>query len=720
MDLPDWSEDSIPPGKGRAPTAPTPPPPPGRLWFGRWTSATLVTYLLLVGITILAAIPRFDDLGGPSFWNDEGTTSSLAVGVLHHGLSALWTTPGATNIVDYDPLYPLIESWAFAIGGISQFTARFPSALFGVLLVPLSFELGRRLRGAPTGLALAILTAFSTEYIAWSRQARGYMLFTFLLVLAVLIAERWVARRGNVLVNTGAFLGVTALVLLASPGVALLYAPGVLLGLAAGWATLHPQVLRSVLAVVDGRSPAPGPGEGRWTRRRVAFLGAVIVLVILLGLGAAGLLNPLFEAVFHFQPYPLVWVSFYGGYLLTYYAIAVGFGVIGMLLAIQRARPLEIALLGFTLGSLLSLSTLLSLVANVAGGAPVYERYVTPLLIFLFYFAAVGLYATFRIIGKEVRRRIHSLGVPEWGVPVGQAIFVAAVILLPAAAFPALLTTYPSPQFSANDSVVPWQPFEVLPPYPSAIYDTPQPNFELASDYVAAHQGPGDVVMAIWPDAPTFYLHKVQYWSYTDPPPGSVVRQPNGQMTYLLTGSIQVGTAAEFEGIVQNSSGWFIEDRLSVGALGTNLSLAISYLTTYVPAASDVSIALYHWNGSSVPEMLQTIQSHRPDLQAAFGTNVTELYNWAAISGVTIDGTRPILLPMESALVGLASPSAKPLAVLFSIYNSRPDLLSQFPQVLAGNYTGIVGWAADVVEGHISDPAYFQLEPYASYYEHYT
>jgi Dolichyl-phosphate-mannose-protein mannosyltransferase len=720
VDLPDWSEETLPPVASRARPPEAPAPPPSRLWFGRWSSSTLVTYLLLGAITLIAAIPRFDNLGGPSFWNDEGTTSTLAVGILHHGLSALWTTPGATNIVDYDPLYPLVESWAFAIGGVSQFTARFPSALFGVLLVPLSFELGRRLRGPPTGLALAILTAFSTEYIAWSRQARGYMLFTFLLVLAVLIAERWAARRGNFLLNSAAFVGVTVLVLLASPGVGLLYAPGVVLGIAVGWASAHPAVFRSVLARVDGRAAPPAPGAGRWTRRRVAFLGVVLAIVLLVGLAVGGLLNPIFEAVFHFQPYPIVWVSFYGGYLLTYYAIAVGFGVIGMLLAIQRGRPLELAMLGFTLGSLLSLSTLLSLVANVAGGAPVYERYVTPLLVFLFYFAAVGLYATFRILARELRRRLPALGVPEWGVPVGQAMFVAAVILLPAAAFPALLTTYPSPGFSPNNSEVPWQPFEVLPPYPSAIYDTPQPNFELASDYVAAHEGPGDVVMAIWPDAPTFYLHHVQYWSYTDPPPGSTVRTSTGQLAYLLTGSIQVATAGEFEGIVQNSSGWFIEDTLSVGALGANLSLAISYLTTFVPAASDISISLYHWSQSSVPQMLETLQSHRPDLQAAFGTNTTELYDWAAVSGVTIDGLRPVLLPMEPTLVQLASPSAKPLAVLFNVYNSRPDLLSEYPQVLAGNYTALVGWAAGVVEGHIHDPAYSVLAPYASYYEHYS
>jgi hypothetical protein len=673
---------------------------------------------IVVVLTALGAFARLWNLGGPSFWNDEGGSSIYALAALHTGLPLLPGHPLSAAIVNFDPLYPEIEAGSFRLFGISQLTARLPSALLGIAMTPLAYLLGRSVGERFVGVTLALLVAFSTEYIAWSRQARGYVLFTVLLMVLILLAFRWYRARRLSAPVAAAGAAVAVGLALTSPGLFFLYVPA---GVGGGIVYLLAGHRPALLAYFGG---AAVPGEGLRAalhrRRRAVILGGVILVAAATLAALSGPSSALFGHTFvstlHFAPYPFLWVPFYGSYLLAYYAPVMVLAGFGVLIALRRADPFELALLAFTLLALLSLSSLLSLVADAAGGAPTYERYLTPLLVLWFYFASLGLVGLARIAYRSVRPLAASLSSAR-GAPVLYVAVVAAVLVVPSMVYPPLLDTYAAPQFSAANSVVPWSPFSPFPSDPSALYGTPQPNYELASEYVLHHERPGEVTMAIWPDAPSFYLGKIDYWTYVNPPPGAAVAGTSGP-EYFLTGSVEVRNVTQLESIMEGSGGWFIEDVVSQGALGPNLSLAFSLLSDPVPGGSDVSMALDHWNASTPVALLENLEDHRRDLVAGFGSNLTQLVDWAVVAGVSLDGARPVLLPIESSLLGIASPSVRPLGVLLNVYNTRSDLQSQFPEVVgSGNYTALVEWAADVVRGTISDQAASTLSPYAAYYE---
>jgi hypothetical protein len=59
------------------------------------------------------------------------------------------------------------------------------------------------------------------------------------------------------------------------------------------------------------------------------------------------------------------------------------------------------------------------------------------------------------------------------------------------------------------------------------------------------------------------------------------------------------------------------------------------------------------------------------------------------------------------------------ISTLYSVYNGRSDLQSEFPQVSSNmaNFEGLVSWAGSVVRGGTSDVANTTLAPYAYWYD---
>lgn len=692
-----------------------------------WTESHWA-WIILAAITCLAGVPRFFNLGGASLWNDEASTSLLALTAMKNGVPAFpsGTLPLGYLLFDYKPLYAMVEGLSFRFLGVSPFAARFPSALLGVAMVPMAFLLARRAGGSYVGIALAIMVAFSTEYIGWSRQAEYYILFTDLLLGLALLASSWSAAGARARRIRGALVATAllAMLFLAGPGLFILYVPGMVGGLIAyvvvqrRAALLNYFGLRKKGELDTWSLPALGTIEGR---RLILVLSTIVAIVTLILVAAyLGLFSLLFSSLFHVSPYPFVWYPLFGNYVLNYYPFVVAFGILGVLVVLRRFKAFEIAMLIFVLLVFLTLSSAFSLIGNLPSGEPpIFERYLIPLLVFIFYFAAVGI-VELGIIASRSFRSLRSHDPQLRPIKLAAvAVGVSALLLVPGVVYPGTLNTYPIPQFSTADNLVPWNPFSVFPAQPSAIYWTPDPNYQLASDYVLDHRAPNDVVMAIYPEVPAFYLGKIQYWIFSNPPTGSTIVLPNGTSVYYLyylTGSVAVQNVPDFESILMNHSGWVVVDAADAGALGPNLTLAVTFLTDFVPAASDVTISLYHWNVSSPSAMLESIWRHRIDLQAALGTNFTRLVDWAAVSGVTIDSLRPVLLPLEGFLVNNSDAAVKPLAVLINVFNHRPDLQSQFPETMVGNYTALLEWAKEVVTGVITDPAYSTLEPYAQYY----
>ena len=145
--------------------------------------ATRATLAVLV---LLAAALRLTGLGRESLWVDEGYTKYLAT-----------LTPGAylddvrhtvRNILP--PLYfTLLHGWT-ALAGDSETALRLPSAVAGILTLPLLHALLSRLFDRTTGLLGAGLLAVAPFHLHFAQEARMYALLALLCVASAYLLVR--------------------------------------------------------------------------------------------------------------------------------------------------------------------------------------------------------------------------------------------------------------------------------------------------------------------------------------------------------------------------------------------------------------------------------------------------------------------------------------------------------------------------------------------------
>src|SRR5271166_898240 len=112
------------------------------------------TTLLLVLVTLAGAWLRLSHLGSKSLWLDEGATVALARASWQHFAWVWWY--GEANLQTV--YFLLMRGWIH--GGLSEAWLPLPSALFGIVSVPLLYVVARRLVPAGAALASAALLAF--------------------------------------------------------------------------------------------------------------------------------------------------------------------------------------------------------------------------------------------------------------------------------------------------------------------------------------------------------------------------------------------------------------------------------------------------------------------------------------------------------------------------------------------------------------------------------
>lgn len=130
---------------------------------------------------LLAALVRLPTLGLQSFWFDEAFTP---VHVLHGSLiSTLETTAHTENT---PPLwYVVIWVWT-RIFGTGAFAMRLPSALAGIALVAVGWQIAGELAGRRATIATGALIAVNPLFVWYSQEARSYGLYTLTAALAIL------------------------------------------------------------------------------------------------------------------------------------------------------------------------------------------------------------------------------------------------------------------------------------------------------------------------------------------------------------------------------------------------------------------------------------------------------------------------------------------------------------------------------------------------------
>ncbi len=133
---------------------------------------------LLVVFLIVALAARLYQIQAQSIWFDEGWSADAAgQPTLQAAVAADPTNP---------PLYYLLLNLSSRVFGDSLFALRWVSVLFGLLAIPLTYQLAWRLFDTRAGVYAAFLVAFSPLLWWASQEARMYSLLAALLLAAAI------------------------------------------------------------------------------------------------------------------------------------------------------------------------------------------------------------------------------------------------------------------------------------------------------------------------------------------------------------------------------------------------------------------------------------------------------------------------------------------------------------------------------------------------------
>ncbi len=132
--------------------------------------------ILMIAILLIAAGLRLVNLGQDSFWYDELLQANIAA----QDIPTLMAQLGGHAAV---PLDYLITHSVLSIGR-SEVLLRFPAAFWGILTLPVVYQIGQRLFGRTVGVGAALLLALSGLHASYSQEMRPYALFTFLAALS--------------------------------------------------------------------------------------------------------------------------------------------------------------------------------------------------------------------------------------------------------------------------------------------------------------------------------------------------------------------------------------------------------------------------------------------------------------------------------------------------------------------------------------------------------
>jgi len=144
----------------------------------------------LILMILLAFALRLHRIAVQSWWWDEGYSTYLA----RHGIL---TAIRMTAVDIHPPLYYILLSIWGTFVGYTEFTTRFLSTIFGILMLPLLYRVGREGAGRAVGLLAAGLAVLAPAYVYYSQETRMYTLFALEYLFALFLlgrlmdAQRW-------------------------------------------------------------------------------------------------------------------------------------------------------------------------------------------------------------------------------------------------------------------------------------------------------------------------------------------------------------------------------------------------------------------------------------------------------------------------------------------------------------------------------------------------
>ncbi|HET6576649.1 MAG TPA: glycosyltransferase family 39 protein [Fimbriiglobus sp.] len=154
-------------------------------------------YLILGAVCGLLTLPN---LGAHSLWDmDEGVNAECTREMLEAGTWVVptfnWELRTAKPVMTY-----WIQRFSYLAFGVSEWSARLPSVLLGLGSVLLTYELGRRMFGAATGLLAGVALASAVQFCVLSHAATPDAPLIFFTVLTFTLfwfghengSQRWI------------------------------------------------------------------------------------------------------------------------------------------------------------------------------------------------------------------------------------------------------------------------------------------------------------------------------------------------------------------------------------------------------------------------------------------------------------------------------------------------------------------------------------------------
>jgi hypothetical protein len=156
----------------------------------------------LCGLVLLGWALRLHFIDMPITGDEAWTFVDFAAQPLTEGLANYWST---NNHI----FHTLLVHLSYRLFGGDVMWVRLPALLFGVLLIPLTYQVGRVYFNRAAGLLAAALMTTSSIFVEYAVQARGYTILLSLVLALLLLAHRLVRfdRRADWL----RFGGLTAL-----------------------------------------------------------------------------------------------------------------------------------------------------------------------------------------------------------------------------------------------------------------------------------------------------------------------------------------------------------------------------------------------------------------------------------------------------------------------------------------------------------------------------
>ena len=519
--------------------------------------------LLLAVVLGVGILVRFWHLGTPGLHGDEETMAMATMHIVQDG----------RPILPSGMFYPrgMTELYLMALSvlafGESEWAFRLPSALCGVLVIALTYLVGRRFLRPQWNLALAATTALLPEAITYSQTARMYIFLLAAIAGCMACLFEW-ERTGRLRWLLGAVvtltigmelheLAVTAVLLFLLPGVLKGDARQIVQGLIA--CVFIMVVYLAINAWVNSQYPVPPPEYAAdlappgWRGTQVTGYPREFQLAMLL----TGTLTAVFAVHFGrkvqqrlpaFCAAVLLLIALVLQVLLFYH-LAVLFGVAGAVVAYRAAGPIVLRRLWiFVLSSaalgLIQVTFLASRPGSVVKlvGALVGEPSVWPyvrvaqfsLCAALLAFCATlwGLwrianrqraadYALLALLGLWIP--LFVIGLFAWNMPSRYAAASLLPMLVSAFALAQHAFDWLAQRFG-NGSLRSWSPVAVLLTLtlivePTQVYARIQPGPLMFPDHKGAAEfirgqniKPGDILIAEDVLEQTYYLGRVDYW----------------------------------------------------------------------------------------------------------------------------------------------------------------------------------------------------------------